>query len=102
MTPIYVLAESTEKPLSIEFGEDTVYLRKDIKEESRESMDGNLVKYWTYMEAKMTPAEFNAYANVLTTGNTSELIVSQENVDNNQLVIMEAFTDLYDLIATMI
>ena len=102
MTPIYVLAESTEKPLSIEFGEDTVYLRKDINEESRESMDGNLVKYWTYMEAKMTPAEFNAHANVLTTENTSELIVGQKNVDNNQLAIMEAFADLYNLIATMI
>ena len=50
----------------------------------------------------MTPAEFNAYANVLTTGNTSELIVGQKNVDNNQLAIMEAFADLYNLIATMI
>lgn len=101
MKPNYLPAESTEKPLAIEMGSDTVYLRKDFIEETRENMDQTVVKYWTYLEAKMSPEEFNQYANVLFADNTTELIDGQKNVDNNQLAIMEAFADLYDLIATM-
>lgn len=102
MKPNYLPAESTEKPQLIEMGNDTVYLRKDFAEETRENMDQTVVKYWIYLEAKMSPSEFNEYANVLFAGNTTELIDSQKNVDNNQLAIMEAFTDLYDSITTML
>ncbi len=101
MEPVYILAESTVKPSTVEIETNTVYLRKDFKQENRTSRDTNVI-YWSYQEAKLTPEEFNKYINVLTVGKTNELIDGQKNVDDNQLVIMEAFADLYDLIATML
>lgn len=102
MEPLYVLTESTVKPLSIEVGTDTVYLRKDITEESRADMEGKAVKYWKYQEAKMTPEEFNDYSAILNTQSVVQLVTGQENASNSQMIIMDAIADLYETIATMI
>lgn len=101
MEPIYMPVESTVKPLTIEVGVDTVYLRKNITDESRIGMDGKTVKYWTYQEAKMTPEEFNSYTTILNTEKVVQLVNGQENTNNGQMIIMNAMADLYDAIATM-
>lgn len=110
MEPKYMYAESTIKPQSIEMCKNTVYLRTDFVEKSRTDMS-NKVTYWTYQEASLTTDEFNSYVSWLMSkkaingindsGNISQLVIGQKNGDNDQLIIMEAITDLYDAIASM-
>ena len=112
MAPIYRYSESTVKPVSIEVGKRTVFLRKDFVEEVRTDMDGNEVTFWTYQEAKMSHEEFERYSNFIVkqnaingvndSQNINNLVDGQANSDNNQLIIMEAFADLYDMIAMLI
>lgn len=105
----YHYAESTVKPSSLEVGSGTVYLRKNIAELVRTSEQDESVTYWSYDEAKLTPAEFNEYVNIVMAenaikgANDSENIVTlmtgQENADSNQLAIMEAIAELYETFA---
>lgn len=111
MEPKYVYSESTVKPLTIEAGKTSVYLRKDIEEEVRTDMDGNKVTYYTFQEARMSLEEFNQYANVLASMNAVKDINNASNIlllldgqnygDMNQMTIMEAIADLYDAIASL-
>ena len=111
MEPKYIPAESTTKPLSIEMCKNTVYLRTDFKEQTRTDDQENQTVFWTYREARLTPEAFNVYVNLVTTrnaingvndsGNISQLMIGQENGDNNQLILMDAIADLYDVIANM-
>lgn len=106
MKLIYENSESTIKPLTVEVGKTTVYLRKDIK-----MKDNTPDSLWTYQEAKLTHEEFNEYSKVLAASNAisneevpnniSQLVSGQANGDNNQLIIMEAIADLYDVITEM-
>ena len=103
MELIYKNSESTVKPVSIEHGKRTVYIRKNIVETE---------VGWTYEEAKLTPDEFREYSNYLLSQNAvkgvndseniSQLINGQQNGDNNQLIIMEAIADLYDVISSIV
>ena len=88
----YTYSESTVKPVSIERGKNTVYIRKNIVETDYG---------WSYEEAKLTPDEFTEYSKYLSARNMSQLMEGQQNGDNNQLIIMEAIADLYDVIASM-
>lgn len=111
MEPIYRYSESTVRPSELELGKRTVFLRKDIHEVERTDEEGNTTSYWVYQEAKMSHSDFNEYSSFLAMKNTitgaddskniSKLISGQENGDNNQLIIMEAIADLYDVIASM-
>ena len=111
MEPIYRYSESTVRPNDIEICKKTVYLRKDIVEEQRTYADGNTVTFYTYQEAKMSHEQFNEYSSLMAARNAingvndstniSNLLSGQENGDNNQLIIMEAIADLYDVIANM-
>lgn len=105
----YRYAESTVKPSALEVTEGTVYIRKDINEITRTSeQNGDAVIYYTYQEAALTPQEFNEYANLLMAENAIKgtndsdnivsLMVGQENNDNNQLAVMEAIADLYEML----
>lgn len=38
----------------------TVYLRKDIRRESKE-IDGEVYEYWLYEEAQLTPEQYQEY-----------------------------------------
>ncbi len=109
----YKYAESTVKPTALEVTEGTVYLRKDISSITRTAEQGNNATiYWIYQEAALTPKEFNDYTNLLMaenaikgtndSANIVQLMVGQEAGDTNQLTIMEAIADLYDVMATMI
>ena len=111
MEPIYISSESTVKPLAIEVGKRTVWLRRNLVQESRTTPDNQTMKIWVYEEAKMTPQEFNSYTGLLMAENAIkgtkdsenivQLIAGQETGDGNQLAIMEAIADLYDAVATI-
>ncbi len=107
----YRYSESTVKPSSLEVTEGTVYLRKDIAEVTRTSEQDDSIVYYTYQEAALSPAEFNEYTNLVIaenaikgtedSANIVSILVGQENGDGNQLAIMEAISDLYEMIALM-
>lgn len=107
----YKYGESTVKPPFIERGYSTVYIHKDIVSEERENLDGSTTTFWTYQEAKMPIEEFDKYIELLMANNAikgvndseniSQLVDGQANGDNNQLIIMEAIADLYDVIASL-
>ena len=108
----YVYSESTVEPLSIEFTKNSVYLRKDVVKGSRTDTDGREYELYTYKEACLSPEEFNEYASkvkavnaikgVNDSNNISSILDGQANGDNNQMIIMEAMADLYDLITSML
>lgn len=92
----YRYSESTVKPETVEIGKTTVFIRTNIKKEIRTDESGNETVFWTYQEAKMSPNEFTAYADLL----ASKDAVNNVNI-NNQLTIMEAIADLYDKISNI-
>lgn len=106
MELIYRPSESTVRPVEVEKSKHTVFLRKDIVEEER---DGSV--YYTYQEAKLSHAEFNEYSSFIAAKNAINGVNDSTNIcnlldgqaigDNNQLIIMEALADLYDVIASM-
>lgn len=106
----YSYAESTVKPSALEMTEGTIYLRKDFVEATRTSEQGDKTVYWTYQEAVLTPQEFNEYANQLMLENAVKgrddpdnivsLMAGQEVMDSNQLAVMEALADLYEMLST--
>lgn len=112
MEPIYYYAESPVKPVSIEKGKRTVFIRKDFVEKERINDSGETVYYWAYQEARMTYSDFNDYSQFVITQNAINGAIDSENIallitgqeigDNNQLIIMEAIADLYDAIASII
>lgn len=107
----YVTAESNTKPKTVDIQKTTVYIRKDITEDKRMYEDGTVSVMYVYQEAALTHDEFNKYSSELVAMNAVKgvndsenikgLVVGQENGDNNQLIIMEAIADLYDVIASM-
>ncbi|MEG1523825.1 MAG: hypothetical protein RR475_02235 [Clostridia bacterium] len=109
MEPKYKYSESTVKPEAIQMDGNTVYLRSNISELVREDDQGNKTSYWSYQEAVLTQAEFNAYTSLIASKNAinsvsvpehiSQLVVGQEIADNNQLAVMEAIAELYETIA---
>lgn len=74
-------SESTVKPHEVDYESSptTVYLHRKIKSYVKDE-----VTYWTYEEAKLTPAEYTIYA------------AEQTRQDN--LAIMSALTDIYEQI----
>lgn len=107
----YEYAESNVCPATIEMCKTTVYLRKDIKEEKRTCSDGSTVTMYVYQEAKLSRQEFlihadelsriNAVKGVNDSDNIAQIVMNGSDSSNNQLILMEAIADLYDLIATM-
>ena len=95
----------------LEINDGTVYLRKDYSEIVRTSEQSEKVTYWTYQEAQITTQEFNEYVNMLMAQNAIKgqndsenivsLMVGQENNDSNQLAVMEAIADLYEMLLPM-
>lgn len=81
----YVKSQSTVKPLEVEICKKSVYLRRNI------ASDGEI---WTYEESCLTPEEFNEYISQVKAANVL-------NGDTNQLIIMEAIADLYELIISL-
>ena len=74
-------SESTVRPPEVDYESSptTIYLHRKIKEVEREG-----VNFYEYEEAKLTPAEYSVYA------------AEQAREDN--LAIMAALTDIYDVI----
>lgn len=107
----YRYSESTVKPAALEIAEGSVYFRKEITSVTRTSEQGDETVFWTYQEAELTPQEFNNYASLLMaeytikgkddSANIVQLMAGQEAGDGNQLIIMEAISDLYDAVASL-
>lgn len=106
----YVRVESTVKPDTITKDVTTVYIRKDITEETRTNEQGETYEYWSYLEAKFSHEEFNEYIalvqaqnalnGVNDSGNISKLLVGQATSDEYQLNVMSAIADLYETLIT--
>lgn len=111
MELVYRPSESTVRPVEIEKSKHTVFLRKDIIEEERTDNDGNTYVWYTYQEAKLSHEDFDKYASFIAaknaingvndSNNINNLLDGQAIGDNNQLIIMEALADLYDVIASV-
>lgn len=111
MELIYKYAESTVKPKAIDVTQSTIYLRKDIAEEKRTyTVDDTEMHtiYYTYQEAKLSPKEFSEYSSQIAAMNAVKGVNDSDNIEqivengvsssDNQLIIMEAMADLYNLI----
>lgn len=102
----YVYAESYIKPPEVERCKTTAYFRRNFVEITRGDMT-----LWTYEEAPVPVVEFDAYAaglaaeNAVKGSNDSERIQNIQKTgtsnNDNQLILMEAIADLYDLITSM-
>lgn len=110
MNIVYAKSESTVKPDVVSIEKTTVYLRRNIVEETRMYEDDTVTMY-TYEEAKLSHEEFSKYSNEMAainavrgvndTDNIIQLIANGSDNTNNQLILMEAIADLYDAIANM-
>ena len=102
MELVYRKSESGVKPLTIETTPTTVFIRKDIVKND---------DMYTYQEAKLSLEDFNKYSSqvaalnavkgVNDSDNISQIVENGVDSSTNQLVIMEAMADLYDLIAAL-
>ena len=82
-------SESTVRPKEVDYESSptTVYLHRNIREEERPNDpdgDGEMVTWYVYEEATLTPAEYTVYA------------ADQTREDN--IAIMEALVDIYDML----
>ena len=93
----YVKSESTVKPDVVSIEKTTVYLRRNIVEETRTSEDGTVSVFYVYEEAKLSHEEFSKYSNEIV---ITRLVENGSNNADNQLILMEAIADLYDIIAS--
>ena len=94
MKPDYKYSESRVKPTEIEIGKYSVALRRNITEEERTNENGDKLTFWTYEEARMSFEEFSEYSNYM-------IIADQKNSKNNQLILMEAIVDLYEMVLNL-
>lgn len=107
----YRYSESTVRPEEVMYGESTVFLRRNIAPETHMDTEGNEYTIWTYEEAKLSHVDFKEYSDrisaqnaingVSNASNISKVLDGQANGDNNQLIIMEAIAELYELIANL-
>lgn len=80
MELLFYKSSSTVKPAELEKAKHTVFIRKNFVE-----TDGG----WSYDEAKLSHDDFDAYCKL-------------KSLDNgDQLIIMEAIADLYEMIANL-
>lgn len=106
MKLVYKYSESTVKPPEVERGKTTAYFRRNFVEEERDGLT-----FYIYEEAQVPVAEFDAYAAGLAAENAvkgsqdsekiADIHINGVNNTDNQLILMEAIADLYDLIASM-
>ena len=107
----YMKSKSTVKPDVVSIEKTTVYIRRNITEENYTYEDGRTGVFYAYEEAKLSHEEFSKYSNemaainavrgVYDSANIVQLIVNDSDNNNNQLILMEAIADLYDVIASM-
>jgi hypothetical protein len=95
--------ESTVKPDIVSIEKTTVYMRRNIVEEIR-TYNGVSTTFYVYEEAALTHEEYSKYSNELAAINSdriAQLVANGADTTDNQLILMEAIADLYDVIASM-
>ena len=101
MVLVYETVYSTTEPKPVEIGKTTVYFRKDITSVDRMSPLDEPYKEYTYQEASMSLEEYEKYSKEHGTSSLTQLVSGQKVGDDNQLTIMEAIADLYEVIANL-
>ena len=94
MNPDYKHSESRVKPTEIEVGKYSIALRRNITEDERTNENGDKLTFWTYEEARMSFEEFAEYSNYI-------MLSDQKNSKDNQLILMEAIVDLYEMVLNL-
>lgn len=94
MKPDYKYSESRVKPTEIEIGKHSVALRQNITEDERTNENGDKLTFWVYEEARMSFEDFAEYSNYM-------IIADQKNSKDNQLILMEAIVDLYEMVLNL-
>lgn len=103
MNVTYVKSESTVKPDVVSIEKTTVYMRRNIVEEIRTYEDVSTT-FYVYEEAALTHEEYAKYSNeidAINSAHIAQLVAEGADNTNNQLILMEAIADLYDVIASM-
>lgn len=116
MELIFYLSESKSIPKIIEIQGKTAYIRKNIVERHTPVFDkvnekeGFRIDY-VYDEAKMSIPEFNEYVSLVSSqnaingvndsSNITSILSGQQVNDFNQLAIMEAIVELFEMLTTM-
>lgn len=116
MEPFFYFSESKSIPKMIEIQGKTAYIRKNIVERHTPVFDkinekeGFRVDY-VCEEAKMSIPEFNEYVSLISSQNAingvndstniSSILSSQQVNDFNQLAIMEAIVELFEMLTTI-
>ena len=70
----------------------SVYIRKNIQQETREQQAGGSIKIWIYDEAVLTLKEYAQYQRELADCNS----LSQQELVENNLVVMGAIADSFE------
>lgn len=91
----YVDSTSTVKPSEVDTTSSStiVYLHKDIVQDET-------TKIWNYKEARLTPEEYQRYAQEQSAERLKQIVSGTTSGSDNQMIIMEALADLYNLIST--
>jgi hypothetical protein len=98
MKLLYRYAESANRPESVDIYDNSVYLRKNFQEGTRRDHDDKLVSFWFYEETVLNKEDFDKYMTFLSAKNSIEA----SEYSSNQLVIMSAIADLYEVVSKLI
>lgn len=73
---VLVKSESTVFPMELDISSDTVYIRENIKVETRKNMDGTTLDFYVYDEKQYTKQEYET------------MLINQNKADIDYLAIM--------------
>lgn len=99
-----VRGSQQEKPpeLDLTSSPDRVYLRRNVERITEtDPMTGTAIPLWQYEEAVLTLEEYQVYKAETENAGQQQIMEKLQTTatDDNQLIIMEALADIYDLIA---
>lgn len=116
VVPVYYQSNTSFKPPAVEIQKSTAYIRKNFKEiistiTDADGQNPETFTSWSYEEAKMSVPEFNEYVSLISSqnaingvndsSNITSILSGQQVNDFNQLAIMEAIVELFEMLTTM-
>ena len=89
-----VEGSQTEKPAQLDITSSSVYvyMRRNIAQITRTDEEGVKRKFWQYEEAKLTPAEYEAYVDEINSPTYQAIQSQQEEMDlaNAEIMLQQA------------
>lgn len=85
-----VEGSQTEKPAQLDITSSSVYvyMRRNIVQITRTDEEGVKRKFWQYEEAKLTPAEYEAYVEETNSPTYQAIMAQQEGMDEANAEIL--------------